>query len=350
MIELHNDRARTECEEHESCELAETVDHNNLYTQESVSDFSTVMLINFTDGTTLSIELSERHDFTWFTSRFVGVFCVFDQQDSGNISFGCFNAHSERVFVKYAGARSKSFYGDPQDAVTRLRRAATIYQHIQPHKALLPIQMTFPVEESGGFAVVFPWFDRGECLHSHWAYPPPAKYEHPQSPYYRFRQLSLEERLTALETIFSFHEYVDQLDYIAIDFYDGSILYDFESKTLKICDIDLYEKMPCQATRPPWGSSRYLSPEECNGDALLDHRTNVFRMGACAFGLLGGELDRSRSKWEASDKLYQIACRAIAYQPNDRYPNVSDFLHEWDQARQALHESINMPTDLSNVM
>ncbi|CAF3846565.1 unnamed protein product [Rotaria sp. Silwood1] len=296
------------------------------------------MQLDLADGTTLAIDLREEHNFTWLQSNFGPVFCVFDQQDSGNISFGCFNSNGERVFVKYAGAHPSSFEGLPQDAVTRLRRAVTVYQDLQPHEHLLTMQMALPVEETGGFALIFPWFDNGECLHSHWTYPPPAKYEHPKSPYYRFRQLPVEQRLTALEAIFSFHEHVDRLDYVAIDFYDGSILYDFESNTLKICDIDFYEKIPCQAARPPWGSPRYLSPEELSGVTLLNHRTNVFRMGACAFGLIGGELDRSRSKWEASDRLYQIACRAVADHAKDRYANVTEFLHEWHQARQTLDD------------
>ncbi|CAF3450910.1 unnamed protein product [Rotaria socialis] len=294
------------------------------------------MQLNLADGTILSIDLCETHNFNWLESNFGRIFSVFDQQDSGNISFGCIRSNSERIFVKYAGARPSSFDGLPSDAVARLHRATTVYQDIQPHEHLLAMQMAFSVEETGGFVLVFPWLNRAECLHSHWVYPPPAKYEHPQSPYYRFRQLPLEQRLIALQAIFSFLEHVDRLDYVAIDFYDGSILYDFDLNTLKICDIDLYEKIPCRSAQPPWGSPRYLSPEELSGDSLLDHRTNVFRMGACAFGLIGGELDRSRLKWDASDSLYQIACRAIADHPRDRYTNATEFLYKWYQARETL--------------
>jgi serine/threonine protein kinase, bacterial len=39
-----------------------------------------------------------------------------------------------------------------------------------------------------------------------------------------------------------------------------------------------------------WGSSRFMSPEEFGLGAKIDERTNVFNMGAIAFGLLGGEL------------------------------------------------------------
>ena len=34
-------------------------------------------------------------------------------------------------------------------------------------------------------------------------------------------------------------------------------------------------------------------------------------MGAIAFGLLGGELDRSILKWDAGSELYEIAMKAV---------------------------------------
>lgn len=296
------------------------------------------MQLSLADGTIHSVGVREKHDFAWLESRFMRIFCVFDQQDSGNISFGCLSSQLGRVFIKYAGAHPSQYVGHPSDAIVRLRQAVTTYQDIQPHEHLLPLQMAFDVNETHGYVLIFPWFDQGECLHSHWIYPPPAKYEHPRSPYYRFRRLSIEKRLKALEAIFSFHEHVDQLNYIAIDFYDGSILYNFETDTLKLCDIDLYEKMPCRPSQPPWGSPRYLSPEEFDGAVLLDHRTNVFRMGACAFGLLGGETDRSRAKWEAIDRLHEVACRAVSHHPKDRHENVGEFLRDWHRALETLKE------------
>ncbi|TDF92147.1 hypothetical protein [Paenibacillus piri] len=46
--------------------------------------------------------------------------------------------------------------------------------------------------------------------------------------------------MESLEAIFSFHEHVKSIGYIAVDFYDGSILYDFRNDVTKICDIDFY--------------------------------------------------------------------------------------------------------------
>jgi hypothetical protein len=37
---------------------------------------------------------------------------------------------------------------------------------------------------------------------------------------------------------------VSEQGYVAIDFYDGSIMFDFSNKRTIICDIDYYSKMP----------------------------------------------------------------------------------------------------------
>src|SRR5271168_439665 len=109
------------------------------------------MQLSLADGTIHSIDVREKHDFTWLESRFTHIFCVFDQQDSGNISFGCLSSQFGRVFVKYAGARPSQYDGHPSDAVVRLRRAVTIYQDIQPHEHLLPLQTAFDVNETHGY-------------------------------------------------------------------------------------------------------------------------------------------------------------------------------------------------------
>jgi serine/threonine-protein kinase len=56
-----------------------------------------------------------------------------------------------------------------------------------------------------------------------------------------------------------------------------------------------------------WGAKRSKAPEEFELGAPIDAKTNVFTMGAIAFGLLGGEMDHSYSKWEAGKRLYEVA-------------------------------------------
>lgn len=272
----------------------------------------------------VSFELRAEVDFTWL--REMGrVFRVFDQQDSGNISFGV-EAQGERLFVKYAGARTTQYDGNPQDAVSRLQNAVPIYYDLQ-HPTLIQIRDHFPA--GAGYAVVFEWYD-GECLHPHWSYPPPAKYTDPGSPFYQYRQLSVEERLKSLDDIFKFHVFVEEQGYVAVDLYDGSLLYNFAQNTMKVCDIDFYQKRPFYNMMGRlWGSSRFMSPEEYELGAEIDGITNVYNLGAMAFALVGGELDRSRSKWEASDELYEVASKATQADRLMRYASVGEFYREW---------------------
>lgn len=272
-------------------------------------------------------QLQEEHDFGWL-AKLGHVFEVFAQQDSGNISFGI-EKNSERFFIKYAGAKSTAFSGDPQDAINNLKNAMPLYRELS-HPSL--IKLIDHYEVGSGYAAVFEWFD-GESLHPHWSFPPPAKYNDPNSPFYRYKHLSVAQRLISLDHIYSFHEFVEKKDFVAIDFYDGSLLYDFSKNETKICDIDLYQRSPYYNTMGRlWGSSRFMSPEEFSLGAEIDGCTNVFTMGATSFALLGGERDRSFEHWEAGKELYEIALRAVEQSRKNRYGSVSEFKSAWDSA------------------
>jgi serine/threonine protein kinase len=273
--------------------------------------------------------LQEPHDFQWLRS--LGhAFCVFAEQDSGNICFGL-QQEGKKKFVKYAGCRPNDFSGNPDDAVERLITAIPLYTALQ-HPNLIKIIDYFPV--GNGYAAVYDWFD-GECLHSHWSFPPPAKYEHPDSPFYRYKQLPIEKRLKSLNVILSFHEHVESKGYVAVDFYDGSILYDFANDITMICDIDFFRLSPTvnDIGENFWGARRSKSPEEFVLGATIDARTNVFTLGAIAFGLLGGEMDHSFSKWDAGRQLYEVALCAVSEDREKRYPNVRTFKAAWDNAK-----------------
>ena len=275
----------------------------------------------------VSFQLKEKHDFDWLKS--LGeVFCVFDEQDSGNICFGV-EKDGIKKFVKYAGAKTIEYSGHPEDAIARLRRSISLYDNLK-HPYLINLLEHF--DFGTGYALVFDWFN-GDCLHSHWSFPPPHKYNHPDSPFYRYKQLPIAYRLESLKSIFEFHMHVEKKNYVAVDFYDGSILYDFKNNITKICDIDLYMEKPFLNTMGRlWGSSRFMSPEEFKHGAEIDEKTNVFNMGAIAFGLLGGELDRSYLKWEAGPELYKVAIKAVEEDRNHRYPSVEEFLLNWNFA------------------
>lgn len=273
--------------------------------------------------------LQEEHNFGWLAD-YGKVFCVFDRQDSGNIAFGI-ERDGIKKFIKFAGAKTLRYAGKPEDAVARLKEAAFLYEELG-HPHLVRLDNHFAV--GGGYALVFDWFN-GECLHTPDKFPPPKKYTNPESPFFRFRQLPLEKRLEVLDAIFEFHVFVEKRGYIAVDFYDGSILYDFKTNSTRICDIDFYQKKPfTNSMGRMWGSSRFMSPEEFELGAPIDARTNVFNMGAVAFVLLGGELDRSFSKWDAGPTLHKVALKAVEIERNARYSTVEEFFCAWKSAKE----------------
>lgn len=278
----------------------------------------------------ISFVLKEAHPFEWL-ARLGTVFCVFDQQDSGNLSFGVLCQDGERKFVKYAGARTihAGDTGTPDKAINYLKSSVSIYEDLA-HDTLIQLRNHFATEH--GYACVFNWVE-GDCLHSHWDFPPPAKYEDPRSPYYRFKQLPVKTRIQAMEQILDFHIEVQRRGYVAVDFYDGSLIYDFDKQAMKICDIDLYRKGSFVNTMGRmWGSSRFMSPEELELGAPIDGVTNVFNMGAMAFSLLGGELDRSYAMWDGGEALYQVVMRAVDPERASRYASVAELGAAWKKA------------------
>lgn len=148
----------------------------------------------------------------------------------------------------------------------------------------------------------------------------------------RFMQLPLNARLAVFSDILSFFEYVASQNYVAIDFYDGSIMYDFENGKTTICDIDLFRKQPCiNGMGRMWGSSRFQSPEEYQLGAVIDEITNVYTLGATAFALFG-EYNRTRAKWQLSDKLFEIATRAVSDDRINRQQSIRQLTEEWEAA------------------
>jgi serine/threonine-protein kinase len=227
-----------------------------------------------------------------------------------------------------------NFYGNTQVPIENLRAAVKVYQELR-HPYLIELIDHFEV--SSGYATIFKWFD-GETLNPHYSFPSPAKYLDPNSPFYRFKHLPVEQRLVALDRILSFHEFVESKGFVAIDFFDGSLIYNFVRNEIKICDIDLYQKKPFYNKEGNLfqsrtsGTSRFMSPEEFILGAEIDERSNVYTMGLMAFALLGGKLDRSFPKWEAGKGLYEVALKAVNEDKGFRYSSVSEFKAAWDSA------------------
>lgn len=261
-------------------------------------------------------KLKSPFDFS-FIEKYGEVFKIYDDQDSGNICFGVKNG-DKMYFIKFAGAPTERYSGKPEDAIARLKSTVPIYEDLA-HSAL--IKFIRAEEVGNGFAAIFEWTD-GECMGKMYT-----------MSREKFMQMSDSTRLEVFNDILAFHIYVIKQGYVAIDFYDGSIMYDFGRKKTLICDIDLYSKMPyINEMGRMWGSSRFMSPEEFTLGAAIDELTNVYLMGATAFALFGGEKDRSIEKWRLGDELYKVALKAVNDNRDKRQQSLSDFECEWNRA------------------
>lgn len=274
-----------------------------------------------------SLELKEDHNLNWLSK--VEVFDIFDQQDSGNISFGIIE-DGERYFIKYAGARNLEYTGELHEAIQRLKDAEKVYQDIN-HPLLTQFLESFQTEQ--GYGLKFKWVD-GECMHNHWDFTPFEKYNSPDSPFVKLRNLPLRRRVEILSRIYEFATSVEANGYVMIDFYDGSILYNFMNDELSICDIDFFRKAPIvnDIGENFWGSSRYKAPEEYQLNAGITSATNVYMLAGLAFAFIGGRSDKSFEKWEASKPLYNICMKALKDNPSERFNQVSMFYDQWNKA------------------
>jgi len=267
--------------------------------------------IQWSDG--VPYKLKEPFDFS-FLNNYGRVFKVFDDQDSGNICFGMVDGN-EKHFVKFAGAPTERSNVTQKEAIERVKSTIQIYKDLA-HPILA--NLLYTNEIGGGVACVFEWLD-AECLGR----------QFPQSRE-RFLQSSSEVKLQIFDDILSFHLHVAKQGYVAIDFYDGCIMYDFDKGRTAICDIELYEKAPVTNTMGRmYGSSRFMSPEEFQHGSAIDEVTNVYTMGATAFALFGDERDRCFEKWTLSRTFYDVAKQAVSDERDNRQQSIEQFITEW---------------------
>ena len=142
---------------------------------------------------------------------------------------------------------------------------------------------------------MYDWVD-GECLH--------GGRDDPQSAHQRFRRLPTAAILAVLDAIYDLHVRLVQRGWIAVDFYDGCLMYDFERQAAHIVDLDNYHlgAFTNQMGRM-FGSTRFMAPEEFERGALIDERTTVFTMGRTAVVCLGDDIDG------AMGEVVRRACR-----------------------------------------
>ena len=263
----------------------------------------------------VQFRLKSPFDFS-FLRRYGTVFKVFDDQDSGNICFGVKATDGSRYFVKFAGAPTAEYTGTIESAVERLKAAAPVYQDLA-HPTL--IEFVKAEEVGGGFAMVFKWVS-AVCAHR--MYP---------SDYEKFQQTPLEKRLKIFGDILNFHSHVAEKGYVAIDFYLGSVMWDFTNERTIICDIDFYTKNKAYGNAALWGHMPTQSPEERTDGVLVDEISNVYGMGAMAFALFT-DTDKTFEKWPLNEKLYEIVSQATNEERNLRQQSIKEMTEEWKRS------------------
>lgn len=256
------------------------------------------------------------------------VFAVFGEQtqDSGNISYGV-RVGGERFFVKTAGRPDDPRPYSPHPIRVALLRNAACLSGGCDHPALPRLYNV--IESPDGPLLVYEWVD-GELLGVS-----RERRDDPHSPHQRFRRLPPEEILQALDVIFEVHHRLARLGWIAVDFYDGSLIYDFERGQVHLVDLDNYCQGPfTNEMGRMFGSTRFMAPEEFQLGAPIDERTNVFTMGRTVSVFLSdGTLNREA--FRGTDPLYEVMRRACREGRDERFESMAAFCAAWAGARLA---------------
>jgi serine/threonine-protein kinase len=243
---------------------------------------------------------------------------AFREHDSGCVSYGVL-WQGRRWFVKHSR--------DPR-AIKGLERARALHMAVQ-HLALPGLHHSFRTPD--GLALVFDWVP-GELLRRYVHYPRGEHRCDPTCPHLQFRALPLPRVLEILDTIYDVHVVLADHGYVASDFYDGCILYDFDGAQTFLCDFDEYRQGPfvLQAERN-FGSSRFMAPEEFQRGATIDELSNVYTMGRAAVILLGDDKTPERA-WRGTEAMREVVARATQAERGERHPSVRAFVEDWRAA------------------
>lgn len=291
----------------------------------------------------IEFKLKEYQDFSQVNDYGI-VFSVIDETGSGCISFGV-QKDNKKYFIKIAGAKTVEAEISEQDSIDLLKDAVEKYKNIH-HQNLIKYIDSFDINEF--FAVIFEYAD-GECLFDHWNF---EKYKNDSTlitPIQKFKKLEISKRLDVVYKLFSFFETFINAGYVAVDFYDSSIIYNFEKDEATFCDIDLFRKLPTKNDlgKDYYGTKRLKAPEENELGATIDELTNEFTLGAIIFDIfsnvsnndkryeIGMFIPNDLEEFELNIKTYNVLLKATNYDRNNRYTSINEFEVEF---RKSLEE------------
>ena len=249
-----------------------------------------------------------------FVAQHGDVFAVFDAQDSGNVSYGV-RAGDERFFIKTAGSPHDARpYFSPDGRIALLRNAVLLARAVSD--PAMPALRNV-VESPEGPLLVYTWVD-GELVGT-----TRERRSDPTSTFARFRALDHAERAAAVDAILRLHVQLAEREWIACDFYDGSLMYDFAQRRIHVIDLDLYRHGPfVNDMGRMFGSDRFMAPEEYELGARIDERTTVFTMGRTVINFLS----------PGSAAIEGLVARACDPEPERRFQTVAEFYGAWSEA------------------
>lgn len=250
------------------------------------------------------------------------VFAVFDSrtQDSGNVSFGL-EAGGRRWFVKSAGDPADPAPFLPHaERVALLENAQRLAAAVE-HPALPRLHGA--LASAWGPLLVYDWID-GELLHA-----PAAQRDDSATACQRFRRLPADEIARALDVVLDAHVALCARGWVAGDFYDGAMIYDFTARRMSLIDLDSYHLGPLvNRMGRMFGSTRFMAPEEFELGATIDQRTTAFTLGRTISVFLGdGTLDRAA--FRGTDTQHAAMVRACQPDPAMRWPTVAALAGAW---------------------
>lgn len=284
----------------------------------------------------IEFRLIEYQDFSWL-NNYGKVFDVFDETGSGCISFGI-EKDNKKYFFKIAGAKTVESEVSIEESIRLLKDAVIKYKDIK-HDNLIKYIDSFEYNEF--FVVIYEYAD-GLCLFDYWNFDRYNK-TNEITPMMKFKMLSIEKRLNVVYKLISFFETFIDAGYVAVDFYDSSIIYNFNNDEVTFCDIDLFRSLPTinDLGEGYFGTKRLKAPEENELGATIDEQTSLFTLGAIIFDMFsetknideryfkGLFIPNEFEDFELNKEIYNILFKATNYDKNSRYKTIKEFEDEF---------------------
>ena len=243
------------------------------------------------------------------------VFAVFDArtQDSGNVSYGV-EVECTRFFVKTAGSSADCTpHLSHTERIAALRNAARISASVY-HRSLPGLRNV--IETEAGPKLVYDWVV-GDLVRNALA---------------RVRGLPSTLIQSLVAEICDLHVSLVDGGWIACDFYDGAMIYNFDRNVAYAIDLDSYHHGAFTNTvGRMFESTRFMAPETFEFGAPIDERTTVFTLGRTAAVLLSdGSL--GRDSFRGSKGQYEAMLHTCETHPDNRFQTVDELFSAWTSA------------------